>query len=305
MTQKPTFRSRTPNRPKAERCFVVTFGPESRALVERSLNRVRKAGAKSRCELRTFPDFSAAHFSPAEARSASQTLVVSRAADIPNRGRLKLKLGARVRYVLVPGNMPLQGIAAKIPRLGVRHPSRIHVVGETPAADVLYRIFAGSADPAGHTRIVDAWLEGGDLVLLSPSFERLHVPLAKLGPFIGRDPNRSARFEIDEDGSFLYWPHADVHLGWDQFHSVADPAAALAAQQHAAGFNQRYGAAIRRLREESGLTQADIDGLTPRHLRRIETGEQRASLAALTSLAAAHGMPLEDYLQRVARYVCV
>ena len=29
--------------------------------------------------------------------------------------------------------------------------------------------------------------------------------------------------------SFLYWPHADVHLGWEQFLMLVDPASACIA----------------------------------------------------------------------------
>ena len=81
------------------------------------------------------------------------------------------------------------------------------------------------------------------------------------------------------------------------------PAAALAAQQKTEQFNRSYGAAIRRLREEKGLKQAAIDGLTERHLRRIEQGKQSVTSSTLRALAKAHAMQIEDYLKELARRV--
>ncbi|NLE36878.1 MAG: helix-turn-helix transcriptional regulator [Pirellulaceae bacterium] len=80
----------------------------------------------------------------------------------------------------------------------------------------------------------------------------------------------------------------------------ADPVSSLAARQKTEVFNRRYGAAIRRLRMEAGLKQSDIAGLTERNLRRVEHGQLAASKSTLQSLANAHGMALEDYLDGLA-----
>jgi hypothetical protein len=79
-------------------------------------------------------------------------------------------------------------------------------------------------------------------------------------------------FEIDADGSFIYWPDLDVHLGWNQFLQAVDPEELRKAQRRSEGFNKRYEAAIRKLREEAGLAQSKVEGLTERQLRRIEQG---------------------------------
>ena len=110
------------------------------------------------------------------------------------------------------------------------------------------------------------------------------------------DPAKLAHFEIDEDGRFLFWPHADAHLGWEQFTQIVDPPAAFAAKQSSTEFNKRYGAAIRAAREASNLKQTDIEGIFNRDLRRIEQGEQAASKSALESLSNAHRLTLDAYL---------
>ena len=55
------------------------------------------------------------------------------------------------------------------------------------------------------------------------------------------------------------------------------------------------------LTEEAGLAQSKIPDLTERQLRRIEQGEGRATSKALAALAAAHGLALDDYLDRLAK----
>jgi len=144
-------------------------------------------------------------------------------------------------------------------------------------------------------------MENEQLVLLSPFFDRLSVPLKKLAKHIVTGESEIRSFEIDEDGRFLYWPHSDVHLGWEQLRQIVDPASALADQQKTRKFNRGYVAAIRSLREEKGLKQSAITGVTDRHLRRVEHGEQVASKATLGSLAKSHGMTLENYLKELAK----
>lgn len=147
--------------------------------------------------------------------------------------------------------------------------------------------------------VADAWVEDEQLVLLSASFERLLVPLTKLAKSIGTNRREIESFEIDEDGRFLYWAHADAHLGWDQFRQIIDPTAALAAQQRFQAFNAKYGAAIRAVREQAGLKQSEIPGVTERHLRRVEHGQQAASKATLQSLADALNLSLDECLKKL------
>jgi nitrite reductase/ring-hydroxylating ferredoxin subunit len=149
-------------------------------------------------------------------------------------------------------------------------------------------------------RIVDAWVEGGTLVVASPGFDRLRVPLNDLHRVVGAATDDIKAFEIDEDGSYLYWPHADVHLGWEQLQGIVDPTTLLAAQQRSAAFNLQYGRVIRMLREEHGLKQSEIVGIADRHLRRIEHGQVAATSSVLASLAQAHGMDLARYLAELA-----
>jgi transcriptional regulator with XRE-family HTH domain len=62
----------------------------------------------------------------------------------------------------------------------------------------------------------------------------------------------------------------------------------------------RYGAAIRKIREEKGLDITAIPGLSAKQLRRIERGECRVTSNAAKKLAQAHRMSPNEYLQTVA-----
>ncbi len=244
---------------------------------------------------------------------AASTVYVSRLADLPKDGAKKalktlkaLKAGGQWRQLLFLESLPVEAMANRLLQLDIRNPRRLHVATEREPeliVALIYRLFSGMAQADGPQPIVDAWVENENLVLLSPSFDRLAVPLKDLTEFIGTNREQIEAFEIDEDGRFLFWPHANVHMGWEQLLQVVDPAAALAAKQKSEKFNQLYGEAIRARREEHGLKQSDISGLTERHLRRVEHGEQAASKSTLEALAIAHQLTLDEYLKRLAEHM--
>jgi hypothetical protein len=155
----------------------------------------------------------------------------------------------------------------------------------------------------GDNRILDAWWEESTFVVVSPSgegFRKLRVPLGKLPVLAECSKEARDNFKIDEDGVFIYWPGIDVHLGWEQFEQAVDKQSCLKAKQQSDEFNRAYGAAIRKAREAHKLLQSSIKGLTPRQIRRIETGQCRATYNALGKLAQAHGMSISEYLGKLA-----
>ena len=153
-------------------------------------------------------------------------------------------------------------------------------------------------------RILDAWWEETTFVVVSPTaegFRKLRVPMEKLPVLQDLSKEDREAFEIDEDGTFIYWPSGDIHLGWDQFECAVDETAHLKAKQQMEGFNKTYGAAIQALRKEKGLRQSDIEGLTPRQVGRIESGQCRATLSALRKLAKAHKTGVSEYMEELSR----
>jgi hypothetical protein len=235
----------------------------------------------------------------------SPLLVISHLGDIPEESAAIQSVGHRGRkYLLFLGDMPVEAIPSRIPRLHVRDSQRLHIARERDMkgiSAIISRAIGGIAFGKQHTGIVDAWIEDDYLVVLFPAFDRLKVPLSKLTKHLGTNKDEIKAFEIDEDGSFLYWPHADVHLGPDQLHAIVDPTFVVALPQRSSQFHGEYGEAIRSLREEHGLKQTEIEGVTDRHLRRIEHGQLPATSGVLQSLADAHGMDISEYMAELAR----
>jgi hypothetical protein len=188
----------------------------------------------------------------------------------------------------------------------IRSENRLHVVKvddlEAPqVSELLGRVCFALGRDGNRGSIIDAYLAGNTLLIRGPMHRMLHVPVNSIAA-LSRQPTALLRnFAVDPDGSFIHWPDLDVHLGWNQFLQAVDPGELRKAQQRSAGFNERYGAAIRRIREASGIPQSKIEGLTERQLRRVEQGECRATTAALTALAKAHGLGVNDYMERLAR----
>jgi hypothetical protein len=108
-----------------------------------------------------------------------------------------------------------------------------------------------------------------------------------------------ARFVIEEDGMFLHWPGAGVHLTVDDLRLATDPALRARAEARRVTHDREFGAAVRALRESMGITQSRVAGLSTRHLRRIENGCVPGD-EAIEALAAAHDMDPETYLECVS-----
>jgi hypothetical protein len=188
----------------------------------------------------------------------------------------------------------------------IRSEDRLHVVRvddlEAPqVSQLLGRVCFALGRGSARGGIIDAYLAGDSLLVRGPKHRMLHVPLSSIRALTGQPRSVIQNFEIDPDGSFLCWPDLDVRVRWDQFLQAVDPEELRKAQQRTEGYNERYGAAIRKLREQAGLSQSQIEGLTERQVRRIEQGECRATNSALAALAKAHGLDTNSYMEQVAK----
>jgi len=218
-------------------------------------------------------------------------------------GNLRQVKSVHKSFLAFVGDLPCEAVPERMAKLWVRDPERIHLAraGSTGEEEQLIeRLLLTLAADDPYERIIDAWWEEDRFVAISPSFKRVHVPLKKLRPLAGQSGEKLRDFEIDEEGAFIFWPKLDVHLGWEQLFQAVDERAHLRARQQSAEFNRRYGEAIRKLREQNGLRQSDISGLTARQVGRIERGECRATHSALTKLVKAHGTNAASYMASLA-----
>jgi hypothetical protein len=261
-------------------------------------------------EMREIGHMAAAHEAVQAALKRSADLVVLSHADEDHLPQEDATIGALLSgafYVLFtePTTHPEQIVHWTL-RAKVRSENRLHVVRvedlQTPSvSNLLGRVCFAMAGDQKRGSIIDAYPIGDSLFVRGPKHRLLSVPFKAISSL--RDKPRATQwnFEIDPDGSFLYWPDLDVHLGWNQFLQAVDPNEFRKAQQRSADFNQRYGAAIRKLREEAGISQSKIPGLTDRQVRRIEQGESRATVSALAAFAKAHGVETNEYLEQLAK----
>jgi hypothetical protein len=169
----------------------------------------------------------------------------------------------------------------------------------TLATSILKRLTSVLETKDQQDRILYAKIENDILHVVSQNFLRLNIPVSKIPEFQNSVPGND-ELEIDEDGSFIYWPTLDVHLGWEQLQQLVNPEAALKASQKNKEFNVRYGKAVERVRQMARLAPSDIPELSARQLRRIESGECRITSKAIAILAAAHKLTPNEYLKTLS-----
>jgi hypothetical protein len=209
------------------------------------------------------------------------------------------------RLLILNDGQSSDRLLERIIRLKIRTPERVVILesGGSKTSSVqaiLWRFVLSPKARTGEDRIFNATLEGEILHVVSTSFKRLDVPLRGVRRFASAKPAAIQNFEIDRDGSFIYWPDLDAHLGWNQLQQIVDPEAARKAQQKNQAFNVRYGQAVKLVRELAGLKRSGINGLSEKQLRRIEDGECRLTSNAIEALATAHKMSPNEYMSKLA-----
>jgi transcriptional regulator with XRE-family HTH domain len=173
----------------------------------------------------------------------------------------------------------------------------VHAGGDLPV-----RLLTAWAHGEQHDTIADAAVVGDELVVRSCALDVLRVRFDAYPALRRIRPEDRSDFEVDADGVLLHWPVADVHLDLEAARTANDPARQTRLRARQLAEDAAFGSAIRALREEHGLTQAEVtrrSDLSERQLRRIESGEAPGD-DALDRLAIAHGMAPDSYLNAVS-----
>jgi histone H3/H4 len=181
----------------------------------------------------------------------------------------------------------------------VRKPE--HRMYITPDGMAVTRLLLAQFRDIALEGIVDGYVLGDELVLLLGDFSIRSIPVSRIPELRRMRGGEIENFELDHDGSFLYWPEHDLHLGVSQLLQAVDPSYLADIEIRRLPGSTAVGAAITRMREERGLRQGDIPGLSERQVRRIEKAISRLSGDAANRFAAAFQMEVVHFLEQVAR----
>lgn len=137
--------------------------------------------------------------------------------------------------------------------------------------------------------IADASVAEDTLFVVSCSFQLYNIPFAELPALRKISQENRNSFVIDEDGSFLHWPHDDIHIDIDTLEYQTNPEYRRNADLKRLQHNRKFGITLKQLRNKAGLRQSDIPGLSARQVRRIENGETPITSGTLEKMSAALG----------------
>ena len=170
-----------------------------------------------------------------------------------------------------------------------------------PDLDSVRRIVQARKAGAEDKLIASASIDDGKLVVWSCEPKRYVVSLSEIPALSGLSAQDAAKLRLSQSGSRLHWGKGDIDLDLRSIRYYADPKTKKALDRARREDASRYAIAIRSFREEQGLNQSDIPGLTDRQVRRIEQGENIPQTETLAKLAAAHGLELDEYMSELAK----
>lgn len=195
-----------------------------------------------------------------------------------------------------------EGLDLGEPRSGVESAGSTWLAEVLSAMEVDSKRLQRTKQIAGaqHALIANAVALPERLLVTTCAMENVSVPWDAL-PALARLPvGERDQFQVEEFGSYLHWPAADVHLDVEALRVAVDPVWKAQATAALRAHNERLGRAMRALREDAGLDQRAIVGLSERQVRRVEKGEVQPRVSTYEAFAAAHQMALAAYLDAVA-----
>ena len=156
---------------------------------------------------------------------------------------------------------------------------------------------------AQHDLIARANIIDNKLFLLNCALKPFEISFADLPPLNKIPKTQRGDFRISDSGSYIHWPANDIHLDIESIRYFTDEGFRKKCDLEKVTHDKQFGLAIATMRKTHHLVQADIDGMSDRQLRRIENEGARPSVATLATLAKAHKMEVNDYLNELTKYL--
>lgn len=217
---------------------------------------------------------------------------LERAADVVSAVNRRHQL----RALFVRQDADLEWLPQLLDRANVRALRNIFVHSDLA---VPRRVLTAWKHRAEKELIANATVIDQKLFVISCEPQTIEIPFDSIKS-LARIPKKQRNdFSVSDDGSYIHWPEADIHLDLSAIRSVVDPNWRDECAARTVAHNRTFGQRVAALRRSTGLRQTDVAGLSERQVRRIEGGEAPTA-DALRLLAAAHGLELAAYLDAVA-----
>lgn len=238
---------------------------------------------------------------PLKNLSGENLFVLTSATELPEITQIcqTAEVAKILRVLFVRTNVDLNFIPQMFERAELRSLRKVilHANNDLPK-----RILAAWQAGAQEQLIAQATVIKDSLWVTDCALKTWEIPFNILPALAAINPEKRADFEIDEDGSYLYWPSFDLHLDMEVLRATVDPEwqEKLAAER--VMYDLRFGQALAIVRKAHHLKQTDIPGISPRQIRRIEKGSI-PKLATLRKFSQAHGLSVNEYLEEIAQTI--
>ncbi len=166
-------------------------------------------------------------------------------------------------------------------------------------SDIPNRVLSAWDVGAQEQLIASATLSKDNLFVTDCALKTWEIPFNSLPALAAIPRENRAKFEIDEDGSYLYWHTEDIHLDMESLRFSGDKKLQESLGAKTAIYDKRFGAAVAAVMTKRQLNIRDIPGLSLQEIEKIEKGS-RPPLETLRKLSAAHGMSVNEYLEEIA-----
>lgn len=229
------------------------------------------------------------------------SLVVARASEILSTAPWTLPswVDTATQYLVVL-DVPEQTIPRLATILRLHKPDRRLHISRDP--EVAKRIVIALSRSVPWEGIVDAHVISDLLCVLLGDMTVREFPKKELPGLRNVSQQVFKHFQIDSAGSFLHWPDLDLHMGPSQLLQAVDPAylADVEIERYAM---ENVSQALYDMRVDRSLRQTDIEGLSDRHVRRLENEQTRLSVGAAEIYAGAFGQDFAEFLDELSERV--
>lgn len=206
-------------------------------------------------------------------------------------------IDSETRFLVVL-DVPL-GAAMRIPTLlRLRKPDQRLLLTDDLGSVRRWVIAPNRSQP--YEGIIDAYVVGTTLTVFMGDLTIRDFPVDRVPSIRSLEPEQLRQLEVDVDGSFLTWPSTDIHLGPSQLLQAVDPSE-LAEIEIERFRSENTAVALKYMREQRGLRQADIEGLGERQVSRLEHAESRLTAGAAENFARSFNLTMTDFLDELGR----